>query len=63
MRVGFDTEIVVVGGGIAGFFALDRLRTARHHEVPTSLSSIVTAIWVSVVEDLEEAEPTIEVVI
>ena len=21
MRVGFDTEIVVVGGGIAGFFA------------------------------------------
>ena len=30
MRVGFDTEIVVVGGGIAGFFALDRLRTAGH---------------------------------
>ena len=31
MRVGFDTEIVVVGGGIAGFFVLDRLRSAGHH--------------------------------
>ena len=31
MRVGFDTEMVVVGGGIAGFFALDRLRSAGHH--------------------------------
>ncbi len=30
MRVGFDTETVVVGGGIAGFFALDRLRTGGH---------------------------------